>query len=312
LTSDKNHGISAWTRDNTDGIEGGNHVILELVSGCDKVIKPLIKGMKWLLLAASLLVLLAGFQLYVLTDFTDLYFAWTIQPPLTAAFLGGGYFASFLMEILASRKVKWGEGRIAVPAVFTFTTLTIIATLLHLDRFHFGSAAVFAQAAAWLWLAIYAIVPPVMLVMWIRQQLVSGQDPQRTAPLPGVLRVVLAAQGAIMMGWGVGLFAIPAVFAFSWPWKLTPLTSQAIGAWMVGIGVFAAHSVVENDYARIKVGLISYLAFGALETIAVLRYAENYVWTSLGAFPFAVLICSVLLVGVYSTVAAARSTKAGR
>lgn len=73
--------------------------------------------MKWLLLAAGFLVLLAGFQLFILTEFTDQYFAWTIQPFITAAFLGGGYFASFLMEFLASRKKTWDEGRIVVPAV---------------------------------------------------------------------------------------------------------------------------------------------------------------------------------------------------
>jgi len=108
------------------------------------MIEPTSNGMKWLLRAAGFLVLLAGFQLFILTEYTDLYFAWTIQPFITAAFLGGGYFSSFLMEILASRKAQWAEARIAVPAVFTFTSLTLLATLLHLDRFHFNSASLIA------------------------------------------------------------------------------------------------------------------------------------------------------------------------
>jgi hypothetical protein len=47
--------------------------------------------MKWMLLAASILVSLAGVQLFILTENTDRYFAWTIDPPLTAAALGGAY-----------------------------------------------------------------------------------------------------------------------------------------------------------------------------------------------------------------------------
>jgi len=111
---------------------------------------PLTMSMRLLLLAASALVFLAGFQLFTLTEQTDLYFAWTIQPPLTAAFLGAGYFASFLMEFLAAREKEWANARIAIPAVFAFITLTLVATLLHLDRFHFGSPSPFANAAAWL------------------------------------------------------------------------------------------------------------------------------------------------------------------
>jgi hypothetical protein len=132
-----------------------------------------------LLLIASALVFLAGFQLFILTEQTDVYFAWTIQPPLTAAFLGGGYFASFILEFLASSEKEWANARIAVPAVFAFTTLTLVATLVHLDRFHFGSQNPFANAAAWLWLGIYAFGPPAMIIAWIRQFLKRDPDPSR-------------------------------------------------------------------------------------------------------------------------------------
>jgi len=257
--------------------------------------------MRWLLLGAGFLVLLAGFQLFILTEYTDQYFAWTIQPFITAAFLGGGYFASFLMEFLASRRTRWAEGRIVVPAVFTFTTLTLLATLLHLDRFHFTSTAVFAQAAAWFWLSIYVIVPPAMLVMWYRQSRALGDDPERSAPLPAILRLVLIFQAVIMLAWGIALFVDPAFFAVSWPWKLTPLTSQAVGAWLIGIGVFAAQSVFENDYSRIRVGLLSYAAFALLELIALARYPANFSWFSLSAWLYLGLICSILLAGLYST-----------
>jgi hypothetical protein len=59
--------------------------------GPGAALKPLVPGMRWLLFAASVLVLLAGFQLFVFTERTGTFFAWTIANPLAGAFLGAGY-----------------------------------------------------------------------------------------------------------------------------------------------------------------------------------------------------------------------------
>lgn len=174
------------------------------------MIRPLAASMRRLLLVASALVFLAGFQLFVLTEYTDSYFAWTIQPPLTAAFLGAGYFSSFLLEFLASRTKEWDKARIAVPAVFVFTTLTLIATLLHADRFHFNSPNIFVRAAAWFWLAIYSLVPPALLGIWIKQHRMPGEDSERTISLPTPIRAVLVTQSILMLIMGLGLFLVPA------------------------------------------------------------------------------------------------------
>lgn len=264
------------------------------------MIKLLSTPMRFLLLAASFLVFLAGFQLFILSEYTDLYFAWTIQPPLTAAFLGGGYFASFLLEFLSAREKEWSNARVAIPAVFAFTTLTLIATLLNANRFHFNSPNLFARIAAWFWLAIYVIVPPAMLGIWFKQQRAKGEDAFRSTPLPFLMRIVLIVQSVSMLAAGIGLFIAPSVLASFWPWKLTILTSQAIGAWLIGLGVFALHSVLENEFRRIKAGMVSYLGFGILELIALLRYSANVNWTNTSAWLYLVLMLSILIVGLYS------------
>lgn len=41
-----------------------------------------------MLLVAAGLVLAIGLPIYLLPDRTDLLFSWTVNPPLTAAFLG--------------------------------------------------------------------------------------------------------------------------------------------------------------------------------------------------------------------------------
>src|SRR5207249_3053874 len=84
-------------------------------------------------------------------------------------FLGASYWAAVPVEIIAARQSTWASARVAVPAIWLFTTLTLVTTLLHFDLFHFSPSAVLsAQAAAWFWLAIYAGVPVAMLLLWIR------------------------------------------------------------------------------------------------------------------------------------------------
>ena len=102
-------------------------------------VKPLLPGMRRLLYVAAVLVLLAGFQLFVFTEHTAGYFAWTIRNPLAAAFLGAGYWASVSFEALTARQRIWANARIAVPTVLVFAVLTLVATLGHLELFHLGS-----------------------------------------------------------------------------------------------------------------------------------------------------------------------------
>ena len=85
---------------------------------------------------AALLVFLAGVQLFLFPRRTDEYFAWTVASPMTAVFLGASYWSAVGLELVASRASRWAGARIALPAVFVFTMLTLIVTLVHLDLFH--------------------------------------------------------------------------------------------------------------------------------------------------------------------------------
>src|SRR5262249_26292615 len=157
--------------------------------------KPLVPGMRWLLFTATVLVFLAGFQLFVFTEHTATYFAWTIVNPLGAAFLGAAYWAAVAIAALAGRPALWANARVAVPAVLAFTVLTLIATLLHLDKFHLGARfAAGTRFVTWAWIAIYVLVPLLMLIILVSQARVPGSAPPRSAPLPRWLYVLLGVQ----------------------------------------------------------------------------------------------------------------------
>jgi hypothetical protein len=60
----------------------------------DRDVRRITPTMRRMLYIAATLVFIAGIQLFVLTEHTDRFFAWTIGVPLTAAFLGAGYWAN--------------------------------------------------------------------------------------------------------------------------------------------------------------------------------------------------------------------------
>jgi hypothetical protein len=268
------------------------------VPGVQAAVKPLAPAMRWLLFAAAVLVLLAGFQLFVLTEHTGTYFAWTIANPLAAAFLGASYWASLSIEALAGRQTAWSNARIAVPPVLVFTVLTLVVTLLHLGKFHFGgSFAADTQILTWGWIAIYVLVPLLMLIALGIQARVPGQDAPRSAALPGWIYGALAVQAVGLFACGVALFAAPAQTAPLWPWKLTPLLAQVTGAWLIGLGVAAAQALLERDARRFRPAATGSVLFAVLQFLALARYPQLFAWGSPSGVVYLFFLATTLLTG---------------
>lgn len=260
--------------------------------------KPLTSGMSRMLLAASGLVFLIGIPLYLLSRQTESYFAWTIPSALTAAFFGGAYWSSCALEFLASRERVWARARIAVPAVLLFTFLTLIVTLLHLEKFHFDSPRLHTRAGTWAWLLVYALVPVLMGALLLRQRALPGLDPPRNDPLPGWVRGQLLLQALVMVPLGVALLLAPQATAPVWPWSLAPLVAQAIGAWLLSIGIIAAHAAWENDWQRIRSFTVSYTLLALLQLLALLRFGGEVEWVRPAAWLYLLFLLSILLVGI--------------
>ena len=263
--------------------------------------RPLISGMRAMFVVSCVTVSLAGFQLFVLSEYTDRFFAWTIDIPLTAAFLGASYWGSFALVFVASRQHTWARARVAVPGVWLFTVLTLLATLIHIDLFRMDSVF------GWAWLIVYLVVSLGYGVFWVRQLRIAGGDPPRQAPLPTWLRFILGVQAAIMLIWGTALFLVPQTMAALWPWALTPLTGQAVGAWLIGVGVTAAQMCWENDFGCVYAGMVGYAVLGALHLLALARYVGGTVdWSEAGGWIYLLFVLSVLGVGLYGWLEARR------
>jgi hypothetical protein len=254
--------------------------------------------MRILLLVAGALVFLAGVQLFVFPLRTDRYFSWTIAPPMTAVFLGASYWSALAFEWSAAAQRRWADARIAIPTVFVFTTLTLVATLIHIDKFHFGTEfGAGTRAVTWAWLSIYVLVPIIMVVLWVVQTRQPGSEPPRVRTLSAPVRVTVSVQAVLLVGMGLALFVSPLRAASWWPWPLTPLTGRAIGAWCIGLGVAAAHARWENDVRRVQPAAFAFGAFGALQFVSLLRHGGDLHWDRAPAWIYVTFLISAVVIG---------------
>jgi hypothetical protein len=264
---------------------------------------PVLRPMRVVLVAFGVLTLLAVAALFVRPESTDRFFAWTVNPPITAAFYGAAYLAGFALVVLSLRADAWVQARAGVVTILVFTVLSLVATLAHRDRFHFASSPPVARAAAWFWLAVYLVVPVVLALLLVLQARTPGTHPERAQRLPRSLAAALAVEGTVLLAVGVVLFARPGLLA-AWPWALTPLTSRVVGAWLVSFGIAAWLAVYERDLARVRVPAIAYLVFGLAELVALLRYASTISWQKAGSWlylSFLVLVVLTAAAGVLLT-----------
>jgi hypothetical protein len=259
-----------------------------------------------LLVAFICLTLVATNQLFVLASHTATLFSWTIQPPLSAAFLGASYFAGCVLSVLALRSRSWSGARIALVTVLVFAVLTLTATLLHLDRFHFRAPGLVARAAAWIWLGVYVVVPVALLVVVLRQGR-AGRPPQTAGtPLPRWLLGLLALQGVVLGIAAVALFVVPSVTGPWWPWTLTPLTARMTAAWLAALAVAALLCLRERDVARVAIPAVAYVVFGVLQLLALLLYGDVVAWGSLAAVLYVAALVLAIATGAAGLAVAAR------
>ena len=261
---------------------------------------PLVPVMRRLLYVAAGLVFLAGIPLFVFPGHTDRYFAWTIDSRMTAVFLGAAYWSAIGLELVAARAESWHRARIAVPAVFVFTSLTLGVSLVHLHKLHLHHhLPLGARIVAWAWLAIYATVPIVMAAGWIAQHRRPVSLPTATG-LPAAARVTLLALAVLLLASGALLLAAPGLAYRAWPWTLTPITRGAVGAWLIGLGVAAGHAWRIDDKPSLRPLGLTGVAFGLLQAVALARHGDELDWSGLPAVVYVTVLVALTVVSAWA------------
>jgi hypothetical protein len=183
------------------------------------------------LFIAPFLVLGFGI-LYLFPDDTARLFAWAIRPRMTAMMLGAAYLGGVYFFVRAAFSRRWHEVKAGFIPVAAFAGLLGVTTILHWDRFNH------AHVAFWTWAALYFTTPFLVTAAWLVNRRTDPRlpDPQERR-LPGPVRSVQRALGAVLVAVGALLFVVPQAAIATWPWALTPFTARVVGTLFVLAGL---------------------------------------------------------------------------
>ncbi|WP_210480695.1 hypothetical protein [Naasia sp. SYSU D00948] len=185
--------------------------------------------------------------LYLLAADTETFFAWTINPPLTAMALGSAYVGGIWYFAQVVVQDRWHRVKYGFPAVVVFATLLGVATLVHWDRFHFGHISFIT------WATLYLVTPALTLTALLANWREDDGRPERPdAQVPLAARILLAAIGVAALGTGLALFSAPALLIPLWGWELTPLTARVVGAVLTLPGVVNVWLLVDARWSAFR------------------------------------------------------------
>ena len=208
---------------------------------------------------------------------------------------------------LSGREIIWAHVRGPALGLLAFLSVTLLATLLHLDKFHLASQNWLSLAVTWIWVLIYILMPPMLIVMLIMQVRAQGSDPERSSNTPAWIRALLLIHGIAGIPFALLLFFSPQVIMPVWPWALTPLTSRAFSAWLISFSIVDLQTVWENDWQHVKIMTIGYIVFGLLAIIAMARYANEVRWLSVGSIGYLAYLLIMLVIGLYGRIRTSRA-----
>ncbi len=197
-------------------------------------------------------LILAFLILYFTPERSGERFAWSIQPGMTAMFMGAGYLGGAWLFVHAATGRRWHRVAPGFLPVTAFTAAMLAATVLHWDRFDPGHFPFV------LWLALYVITPFLIPLLWLLNRGAEPGTPEagdvvvpRFAGLGllilGLLLLTFAAAGFASPGWMIGI----------WPWALTPLTARVLSGWFALLGVGGIVIGRESRWSSWRTGLQS-------------------------------------------------------
>jgi hypothetical protein len=213
-------------------------------------------------------VLVAAFViLWIFAGHTKDLWAWTINAKMSEIVMGGGYLSGAYFFFRVATVREWHRVAVGFIGVTVFTSVLLLATLMHWDKFNHG------HVSFWAWLGLYAVTPPLLPWLWYRNQ---RTDPKKMAPgdvaIPRGIRIASGIGGSFQLLIAVLLFVIPNDVADVWPWPLTTLSARTLSAFIAFPAVIWIWFLFEERWSCFRItqqtatiGLVL-IGIGALRT----------------------------------------------
>lgn len=251
------------------------------------------------------ILVLAFIILYLLPDQSGKYFAWDIQPNMTAVFMGAGYLGGAWVFANAIFERRWHRVAAGFLPVTTFTVAMLVATVLHWERFSLGHFPFV------LWLVLYIVTPFLVPWLWLRNRVTDPGTPEPGDPaVPGLARWSLRLLGMLLLLYGLVGFVAPDFAIQVWPWKLTLLTARVLGGWFALLGVGGLVIGGEKRWSAWRVGLQSIGLWHALVLAGAFFHAADFTGGLLNWYLVSVALVLVGMVVLYIQMEGSRRARA--
>jgi hypothetical protein len=178
-------------------------------------------------------VFAAGVLLFFLPGLASALWAWSI-PPFNSRFVGAVYLSAYLPLILFWFVPRWKPGRLTLWMILTFTTLILVAMIIHREAFEWSRPATFLV----FW-PLYIFLPINSAIFLYRSNgagVADGYD----GPAP--LRIALLSFALLSGTYGLGLLIAPEALTRFWPWDVdafharmyaAAFVTPAVAAWIL-------------------------------------------------------------------------------
>jgi hypothetical protein len=222
-------------------------------------------------------------------------FAWPIQPVVMAAVLGGFYITTAPLFVLPLFAKRWAMIRVMILPAALFSTLQLVATFLHWDKFAVGTVPFYV------WFASYLLPPPIFVSAYLWHQRMATSDPAASDDrLPVWLNRLLVVCGSGLTVGAMLVFIFPGLLIPMFPWQLTPLTARSLCAWLIAVGTIMLSMARENDQTRTMLATPMLMLLLPTLLLQMIRYAGEVNWSNpvvwLGLILFAIIgFCGLYL-----------------
>lgn len=250
---------------------------------------------KWVSICIIPVLVAAFVILYFFPDRTRQLWAWTMEPEMTAMFMGAGYIAGAWLFFRIATSTRGHKANVALLAVTVFTLLLEVATILSWDRFNHD------HVSFWAWLLLYSVTPVLLPVLWFNNR---RTDPGVPGPeeviVPPVIRVLMTIGGLVTLVFALVMFIRPALIVDEWPWPVTPLVARSLSAFIAFPAVAWSLFALDPRWSSFEIPMETSIIGEALILIASVRAWDNFGSTDEAWGYVAILaVALVWLTGVY-------------
>jgi hypothetical protein len=220
-------------------------------------------------------------------------FAWPIQPVVMAAVLGAFYMTSAPLFLLPFFAKRWEMIRCMILPTALFSTVQLIATFLHWDKFSVGTVPFYV------WFASYLLPPPIFVGAYLWQQRRAAPVESSANPLPKWLHWLLWIVGGVLTITAVLTFLFPVILIPHFPWTLTPLTARSLSGWLIAVGTLMLAISRENNRSHSRLASPMLILVLPALLLQMGRFADQVNWGSPALWVSLLLFAVVGFCGLY-------------